>query len=385
MSATVRFEPFDQSVVFQGALHPRTRADFAPARETLQQAADAVRGTLSLDLKKLTAMNHVALVELARFAAEAPPALRLRVVITSVLSWQAPRLRPLAQLFERVSVETYDDAFYPGQSVLETDDFIPILRTQTKVTWAHERELIQQHGLREGMEIADICCGSGDFAVLLHKHFAPTRVVGVDHSKPNLAQARRMAADFGVTRGLEFHYGDAAALLLEDDSFDFVICRHSLQIFNEPASILRELVRICRPGGRIYVTNEKNSHIFGEPRGETIAWTYQEVARLFAWFDMDVDLGPKSFNLLKDAGLSEVRIQQFLVSTDETDREEFAAVIRAWEHVYAGQMSSDRGDDEAYNARLRQGFRDHVAAIEHPDGYAGWPIWIASGTKPRRK
>ena len=32
--------------------------------------------------------------------------------------------------------------------------------------------------------------------------------------------------------------------------------------------------------------------------------------------------------------------------------------------------------------RFRQGFRDHIFAALHPKGYAGWPIWVASGRKP---
>ena len=67
-----------------------------------------------------------------------------------------------------------------------------------------------------------------------------------------------------------------------------------LQIFNKPELILKELYRICKPGGRVYITNEKNSHCLGEPRGESIQWTYNEVAKLFAHFNMDVELGPKS-------------------------------------------------------------------------------------------
>jgi hypothetical protein len=45
-------------------------------------------------------------------------------------------------------------------------------------------------------------------------------------------------------------------------------------------------------------------------------------------------------------------------------------------------MAHDRGDDAEFIARFRKGFQDHIYAALHPKGYAGWPIWSASGRKP---
>ena len=120
--------------------------------------------------------------------------------------------------------------------------------------------------------------------MLLQKEFEPSRLVALDHSSSSLDYARKVAADFGMTRASSISMATPPRCLLEDNQFDFVTCRHSLQIFDRPELILRELFRICKPGGRVYVTNEKNSHCLGEPRGESIQWTYTEVAKLFAHF-----------------------------------------------------------------------------------------------------
>ena len=93
------------------------------------------------------------------------------------------------------------------------------------------------------------------------------------------------------------------------NSLTLVTCRHSLQIFNRPELILKELYRICKPGGRVYITNEKNSHCLGEPRSESIQWTYNEVAKLFEHFEMDVELGPKSRRYLTEAGFDDIRVE----------------------------------------------------------------------------
>ncbi|MNE89900.1 hypothetical protein D3C80_1873590 [compost metagenome] len=71
-----------------------------------------------------------------------------------------------------------------------------------------------------------------------------------------------------------------------------------------------------------------------------------------------------------------------MVTNLDGDPRDFADVIEAWENVYAGQMAVRRGDPPDFIRRFRQGFKDHVLAALHPKGYAGWPIWAASGRKP---
>jgi ubiquinone/menaquinone biosynthesis C-methylase UbiE len=171
-------------------------------------------------------------------------------------------------------------------------------------------------------------------------------------------------------------------MILEDSQFDFVACRHSLQVFDRPELILKELYRICKPGGRVYITNEKNSHCLGEPRADSIQWTYNEVARLWADYKMDIELGPKSRRYLIDAGFEDIKVDSFMVTNLDGDPQGFADIIQSWENVYAGEMARDRGDSPEFIARFRQGFQDHIYAALHPKGYAGWPIWAASGRRP---
>jgi ubiquinone/menaquinone biosynthesis C-methylase UbiE len=384
MSFTIRYDDNNQELLLAGSMSPQNAGDLAEFRKIFETATGHVKGTLYLNVKKLIRLNNIAFHDLAGLLARIcreKPDLRISVVTSSMIGWSTRKFGMLTRISPNISVEQYDKQFYPGQDVLEDGGFIPILRTQTKMTWRHERSILPRHGMMPGLAVADICCGIGDFAVLVAKEFAPTRIVAVDHAKSSLAYARKVAADFGVS-GVEYVFGDAASLLLPDNEFDFVTCRHSLQIFDRPELILKELYRICKPGGRVYVTNEKNSHCLGEPRGESIQWTYNEVARLFAHFKMDVELGPKSRRYLIDAGFQDIRMESFMVTNLDGDPQEFADIVQAWENVYAGKMAADRGDSPEFIALFRQGFQDHIFAALSPKGYAGWPIWVASGRKP---
>jgi ubiquinone/menaquinone biosynthesis C-methylase UbiE len=383
-SAKVHFDENNQELVFSGSLRPQHENEMAPYVKLLRQVLPKIRGTLYVNVKRLVRLNNIAFRALASMllgAAFERPDLKIVIVTSSVVGWSTKKFAALCAVNPGISVEEYDSEFYPGQSFLEEGGFIPVLRTQTRMTWRHERDILPRHGLKPGMTVADICCGIGDFAMLLAKEFTPARLVALDHSKSSLAYARRVASDFAI-QGIEYVYGDASEMLLEDNQFDFVTCRHALQIFNKPELIVNELFRVCKPGGRVYVTNEKISHCLGEPHGASIQWTYNALSKLFSDFDMDLEFGPKSAKALSRAGLEDVRIESFMVTNKDGDPQDFADMILAWEEMFAGGMSEKRGDDAAFVEKLRRGFEDHIAAALHPGGYAGWPIWVASGRKP---
>ncbi|SCB36484.1 class I SAM-dependent methyltransferase [Rhizobium multihospitium] len=381
---TAQFDANNQEFSLSGVLRPHSVAELADDLALLRNGIETVNGVCYINLKRVIHMNNTAFRALTHALLDATrsrPDLELTVVASSVVAWASRLFRHLSDLSPNINVEIYDSAFYPGQTFVENQSFIPILRTQTKMTWRHEREILPRHGLREGLHIADICCGIGDFAMLLRKDFKPARIVALDHSVPSLEYARKVADDFGV-QDIEYTYGDASQMLFESDQFDFVTCRHSLQIFDRPDVLLRELYRICKPGGRVYITNEKNSHCLGEPRADSIQWTYNEVAKLFAHFDMDVEMGPKGRRMLLDAGFKDVRMESFMVTNLDGDPQDFADIITAWQNVYADEMAVRRGDSAAFIERFKQGFADHIFAALHPRGYAGWPIWASSGQKP---
>lgn len=383
-SFSVEFNELNQEIVLSGRMRPRIPEEMASVTDVVRHSLLESQNTVYVNLKRLTHLNMTAfrcLEDTLTNACKAGPQRNIVIVTSSVIAWSAPLFKTLASGLPNLLVEIYDSAFYPGQTFVEDESFIPILRTQTKMTWRHEREILRRHGLRDGMAVADICCGIGDFATLVKRHFNPTRLLALDHSKKSLEYARQVAEDFGL-KSIEYTYGDASQMLLADSQFDFVTCRHSLQIFDRPDVLLRELYRICKPGGRVYITNEKNSHCLGEPHSETIRWTYEQVAKLFSHFDMDVEMGPKSRRLLTDAGFDAIQVETFMVTNLDGDPRDFADVIEAWENVYAGQMAVRRGDPPEFIRRFRQGFKDHVLAALHPKGYAGWPIWAASGRKP---
>jgi SAM-dependent methyltransferase len=106
--------------------------------------------------------------------------------------------------------------------------------------------------LEPGTNVLDVGCGPGTITIDMARRVAPARVVGLDAADDAIAAAREAAAAAGVTN-LEVETGDVYALDHADDSFDVVHAHQVLQHLADPVAALREMRRVCRPGGVVAV------------------------------------------------------------------------------------------------------------------------------------
>lgn len=99
-------------------------------------------------------------------------------------------------------------------------------------------------------EALDVACGPGTVVVEMARWVH--RSVGLDATPAMLEQARQLAAERRQTN-VEWHLGSVEALPFATDSFDIVTCRFAFHHFPTPAAAFAEMLRVCRPGGRIVV------------------------------------------------------------------------------------------------------------------------------------
>jgi len=102
------------------------------------------------------------------------------------------------------------------------------------------------------MIVLDVACGAAHAAEQAAPHVR--QVVGVDltPSLLDLGWDRLHAA--GIDNVL-LQEGNAADLAFVDASFDLVICRGALHHFPHPDQAIAEMARVCRPGGRVVVSD----------------------------------------------------------------------------------------------------------------------------------
>jgi len=101
--------------------------------------------------------------------------------------------------------------------------------------------------LRSGARVLDVACGNGNAALAAARRFA--KVTGVDYVPALLARAGARAAADGLT--IELREGDAEALPFPDAAFDVVLSTFGVMFAPDQERAARELLRVCRHGGRI--------------------------------------------------------------------------------------------------------------------------------------
>jgi SAM-dependent methyltransferase len=114
--------------------------------------------------------------------------------------------------------------------------------------------------LRAGEYVLDVACGNGNATLAAARRFC--HVVGVDYVPELLDRARRRAQAEGLQAS--FQEADAEALPFPDDAFDVVLSTCGAMFAPDQERTAAELLRVCRPGGRIGMVNWTPDSYVGE-------------------------------------------------------------------------------------------------------------------------
>jgi SAM-dependent methyltransferase len=105
--------------------------------------------------------------------------------------------------------------------------------------------------LRAGERVLDVACGNGNASLAAARRFC--QVTGVDYVPSLLERARQRATAEGLE--VTFQEADAEDLPFPDGSFDVVLSTCGAMFAPDQERTASELLRVCRPGGRIGMVN----------------------------------------------------------------------------------------------------------------------------------
>jgi ubiquinone/menaquinone biosynthesis C-methylase UbiE len=211
--------------------------------------------------------------------------------------------------------------------------------------------------------VLDVACGGG----LVARAFAPyvRQATGIDVTPAMLDQARKASAEQGLVN-TSWDQGDVTTLPYADASFTIVATRFSFHHFLEPAAVLKEMVRVCAPGGRIVVADSCPS----EDKAKAAAFNCLELLRDPS-HTRALPLSEMK-NLFAAAGLGEP-----LVTFSE---------LRDEAHKLLARSYPNPGDDVKILAMFRGSASDDSLGIPvRLDGEAihyAYPVAIVAATRP---
>ncbi len=107
-----------------------------------------------------------------------------------------------------------------------------------------------------GSTCLDVGCGEGRHALAAYTR-SSANVVGIDLSRDDVRTAHSRISDMQASEPpgkVNFTQGDATQLPFSDASFDRVICSEVLEHIPNYLSVIEELVRVLKPGGRLCVS-----------------------------------------------------------------------------------------------------------------------------------
>ena len=179
-----------------------------------------------------------------------------------------------------------------------------VLRSHRARTAANSAAYLQPH-LQPGQRLLDVGAGPGTITADLARLVAPGRVTALETSDAVVALTREGVEASGV-ENVDYLAGDVHALDLPDDSFDVVHAHQVLQHLPDPVQALREMVRVCRPGGVVAVRDADYSAFTWYPPSPALGrWLdlYLQLARANGG---EPDAGRRLLAWAREAGCSNV-------------------------------------------------------------------------------
>jgi ubiquinone/menaquinone biosynthesis C-methylase UbiE len=148
-----------------------------------------------------------------------------------------------------------------------------VLRSHSWRTAENSAGYLLAH-LRPGMALLDVGAGPGTITADLARLVEPGPTTALEATDAALDITRATFAKLDLE--VEFVVGDVHALDLPDDTYDVVHAHQVLQHVADPVQALREMRRVCKPGG-IVAVRDSDYHGF--------TW-YPELPELDEWMDL---------------------------------------------------------------------------------------------------
>jgi len=227
-----------------------------------------------------------------------------------------------------------------------------------------------------GMRVLDAGAGTGAVTRTIAELVGPTgSAVALDIGHDRSTIGRSLAARAGVTN-LSFVTADAHEPPLSDASFDLVWSRFLFGYLHDPDQCLRSLVRLVKPGGRIFVGEVDGHGLWHWPMPPLVAQVVPKMESLLG-SRFDLFAGRKLYHRFRKAGLAQVKahVLPYHLYTDsfsDAQRLNWSLKVENLRRVGEKHMAPEAWDAFA---------KEYLAMLEDPDVLTYSVVIFAEGVR----
>ncbi len=222
--------------------------------------------------------------------------------------------------------------------------------------------LLKETGAASSDDSLDVACGAGVVAC----HFASVvrSASGIDITPAMIEQAKAREKDAGLTN-VRWDIGDVKHLPYPDGSFSIVTSRYAFHHMPDPEPVLREMVRVCRPGGVVAVCDICTSE---DPRK---AERFNELERLNDPTHVRGLPLSEHLALFERTGLGEPTIARYKLDF----------VVSRMQQALGHTAEHARGAEERVRAAIREDMLDTESRMDGDETIFSYPIAVLCGRK----
>ncbi|MFN0132356.1 MAG: class I SAM-dependent methyltransferase [Phycisphaerales bacterium] len=171
-------------------------------------------------------------------------------------------------------------------------------------------------------DVLDLGCGIGHWGRALLPHLPPSaRITGIDAEPEWVKKSTAIAATRGVASRVNYLHGRAEQIPFPETSFDLVTCQTLLIHVRDPVAVLREMLRVLRPGGLLLAVEPSNIASALGISSFNAAWPINDRLRIArfqaicergkaALGEGDNSVGDLVPGMMQEAGATDIRVWQ---------------------------------------------------------------------------
>jgi len=260
---------------------------------------------------------------------------------------------------------------------MESDDEVKRLDVKT------DGRVVERHaawaGLRPGMRLADLGCGSGKTTSHLYRVAAPHgRALGVDIAESRIA----FAGERYGREGVEFICRDIADPLEDLGLFDFIWIRFVLEYHRRNSfRMVQNVIRILKPGGILCLVDLDYNCLSHFGLSERLERAISGIMHtLTTRADFDPYMGRKLYSYLYDLKFADIRLKLDAHHLIYGDLEPAAAFN--WTRKVMVAAKNCGYDFAEYDGGYDEFYREFEEFFNDPRRFTYTPVIICRGRKP---